>query len=278
MPINTTRSWARVIDDYEDIPEFYREHFAAFSLECANPPYTVFAPPDRSFGRKQNARIICVTGDAIRIYEKYRKQLSCTVFPVRDIQYIETGSILLYSWIRIIGVTGEGLADISWTFNTSTEPVFFPVIDKARRLKTPAGITTDRFDPLLSLGYKYLNMAKSAVSPGEEALAFIMQPEIKEPRFTFFGRTFYKTLVPSGAVILTARELILLSVNADRSLKSGGTKRFIPLDKITGVSAAPSGEGSAKCTLHLPQGGSVQIGLESAKLEELNAMLQNLQA
>jgi len=269
MPINTTRSWARVIEAYEDIPQFYREHFAAFSLGCADPPYTVFAPPDRSFGRKQNSRIICATGEEIRIYEKYRKQLSCTVFPIRDIQYIETGCILLYSWIKLSGMTGSGLCTVSWTYNTSTEPIFRPVIEKARGLKTTTGTDTDAFDPLLSLSYKYLNMAKSAVSPAQEIRKLIPQPEIKEPRFTLFGKTFYRTLVPSGAIILTAGEMILLSVNADRGLKSGGTKRFIPLTKIRDVSITPCGDRYARCTLRLPGDEKVQISLEQSNLAEL---------
>ena len=275
MPINTTRSWARVIDDYRDIPLFFKEPFAAFSLSCAEPPYAVFAPPDRSFSRKQNARIICVSGDEIRIYEKHRKQLICTAFPIRGIQYIETGSILLYSWIKISGMAGDRLDSVTWTFNTSTEPILKPVIDKARRLKTPAGADAS-FDSLLPLGYKYANMAKSAVSPAENALQVLTQPEIKEPRFRILGKTFYRTLLPSAVVILTARELILLSVNTDKSVKAGGTKRFIPLDKIMDVSVAPAGRGLIRCTLRLPGAENIEIGLEYGRLDELNAMLEGL--
>ena len=276
MPINTTRSWARVIDDYEDVPEFYREPFAAFSVACADPPYAVFAPPDRAFGRKQNPRIICAAEDEIRIYEKYRKQLSCTVFPIRGIQFIETGSILLYSWITISGVTEDTLTSVTWTYNTSTEPVFKPVIDRARQRGTHIDTDTAGFETLLPLGYKYLNMAKSAVSASDAVRQVITQPEIKAPRLSFFGRTFYRTLAPSGVIILTARELILLSVNADRGLKAGGTQRFIPISKIRGVSITPIGEGLARCTLHLPQGECVQIGLEYAKTDALSTTLKAL--
>src|SRR5512146_1111766 len=102
-----TQSWAQLIRSCEEVPKVYRAFFDALPASETDPfPYTVLTPAFKGVrGKPERERLACIVGAEIHLLERIEDRFACTSYRLGDIAYIESGVILLYSWITIHGLS-----------------------------------------------------------------------------------------------------------------------------------------------------------------------------
>lgn len=236
-------TWARVIEDFENIPDPYRE-FVRQSLPEASPfPYTVLAPAYRTFRSQITEKLIFVLEREIRILEHNEKNVTSVCYPINAIQYVEVSSMLLDYRVRIEGVTDQGIPASSMVRSSAaTDYVFAPLLKKIRLFASTNDISQARavtaFDSWSLLNYKFMNFARNSLLGGERLICAILQPEIKAERFKILGKVYYQTISPTHTCILTDQELILIREEMLQGSRDtyGGIWNYIPLSKIENLS------------------------------------------
>ncbi|ADL43291.1 hypothetical protein COB47_2029 [Caldicellulosiruptor obsidiansis OB47] len=70
--------------------------------------------------------------DKVIFFERVKNKVEAVLYPIQNISYIENGSILLYSWIKIGGVVNGETKSFVVEYNTVVDDMFKAVIDKLR--------------------------------------------------------------------------------------------------------------------------------------------------
>lgn len=197
----TMTSWAKVIQSYEDVPEIYKNSCKSL-LETRTPfPYVVLAPVISDYKQRTTEKLLCEIDGILHIWGRSGKQIISTAFPLKTIYSLEVGSVLLFSWLTVSGLTSEGIADSTTiSFNTATQRFLAPFIKQMR----PASVVVNEadwqrelanFDHLSSSEFKFMNYARESLVRGDRVICSIMQPKIRKHIFTLFGQRFYRSLV-----------------------------------------------------------------------------------
>lgn len=267
----TQRTWARVIESYYGIPEPYQKFFKPGFAAGKPLPYTVLTPPFETLGYRISEKLVCVWDHEIQILEKNGKGLIVHCYPLDGISYVEVSSMLLDSRIKISGITSAGnLTSTIARFSTATDYLLAPVLNKLRLYKFRAEDKIqeqelEKFDPWLRRNFKFMNFARKSLLGGEKVLCAILQLEIKKGLFTVLGRTYYRTISPTQACILTDRELILIREEAleNRHDRYGGIWDYIPLRNISSLS------------IDRKNGNLLVLSVQLATGESFNCLFQN---
>ena len=106
--MNYTDTWVRRLQSLEEVPEFFREFAASAITGCAAFPYILFSPPGRMWRRKTNPKLIILLDQSLVIAEKDHHQLRTIGYDYRGIGYLESGTVLLRSWLKLAGMTPDG--------------------------------------------------------------------------------------------------------------------------------------------------------------------------
>ncbi len=279
-------AWAVAINSYEEVPEIYRSFFDAQSPDALDPfPKTVITSSYRSFQRGEKIKLVCLLGDRLWILECRDGKLLTTSFERDQICYLETGEILLYSWMEIVGTTYEGALTRSLLkFNTVKEHLFDPFLRWIRPPVNPAGKSSlseeqDKFDPLAGQSYKFRSFAKRSLLPGEAVIDYFFQPEIHKPILAFLGKEFSFTIANAHICILTDQELILIrdkKRQAYNKIRYGGIWDYVPLNKIKSVAVTEKNDSLRSLSILLPAGASLDFLYETANEKPLEALLEQL--
>jgi hypothetical protein len=129
----TDRTWAKVIDSYDNIPEVYKEFFIPLLSEGQAFPYTVLTPAYEILGSRITGKLICVRDHEIDFLEENGKGLVAQCYPLEGISYVEVSSMLLDSRVKVNGVTSQGIQSSSIVrFSSATDYLFTPVLRKIR--------------------------------------------------------------------------------------------------------------------------------------------------
>ena len=117
----------------------------ALIAETGTIPYLVLTPSFASFIVHTTEKLVCCLDDELRIYECIGDEPRLTAFHFVDVDAVEVGCVLLKSWIKIVGKdTGGVKTKITIKFNTVTDYLFLPVINKLRRAGQSRGRTAAR--------------------------------------------------------------------------------------------------------------------------------------
>jgi len=186
MPRETS-SWARKIKSYQEIPDEFREIFVSFSSDQQQFPYTIYAPSHKWGLRKRtNSKLISMTDHKIFYAEKTNNEIIVKEFLLGNINYIEHGAILLYSWIKIAGIINHDLSTATIEFNTVVETLFMHIIQHARMNINDIVVSdvnnelyareTDKFGCLSKIDFKLMNYSRSSIIRGQTVSCFVYQP------------------------------------------------------------------------------------------------------
>lgn len=279
-------TWAKVLESYSMVPEVYRDFFKTLPGSLQEFPYAVLAPPLHGFRHKTTEKLICEMNNTIYVLERAGTGFTAKGYPLKTIRDVEMGSILLYSWITISGVTSEGVSSFSTVeFNAVTSERFTPFISKIRPGTGGAGTPElraeqARFNNLISASFKFMNYARSSLVPGEKVLYTLWQPELRERINVVFSLPFYQTVSTAHLTILTDKELILIRdderVTPHKGNRYGGVWQYIPLRSIASASIAEQPEGLLTLSISLSPNGHLDriFALSSkAEVEHLQALL-----
>lgn len=234
MP-STTASWARPIQSFAEIPQPFKEFIPQSELL----PYIIYSPADNWDQRQTNAKITCMYQDKVVLLELIENKVNVICYWLKDIHYIEQGTMLLYSWIGIHGLVDGTLVISIVEYNSVVTSYFHPIVKAIRQILPTAETISDKRDLsklqfLERCNYKFYNYSQESIMPGEEIVAAVYQPAIYEKFMIFFTRL----VTLAHLTILTDKELIiikdeeLIEVKNKSNVKNGGVWAYIPLHKI----------------------------------------------
>ena len=264
----TKLSWARRIEALDDVPATFHSTVTALVAETGAIPYLVLTPSYASFIVHTTEKLVCDLDDEVRIYELSGGEVRLTAFCYAAVSAVEVGCVLLKSWLTITGTNKNGdESRITIKFNTVTDYLFLPIIAKLRRAAPAADpqqheAEQAKFNYLAHNYYKFMNVAKKSILPGEEVIGAVMQAELRTPLVTLFGHTYTRLKVPAHILVRTDRELIVAVEEKQEawsgSHKYGSIRTYIPLAKITGVDLV-AGTPYTRMTIHLVGGEQVEL-------------------
>jgi hypothetical protein len=283
-------SWAKVIESYDDIPEIYQGQCKMLMGDRQVFPYLVLAPPLDGMRRRTTEKLLCEVDDTLYVMERAGQRITTTGYPLKTIRDVEMGSIILYSWMTVSGVTSEGApASSTIEFNASTSRHFAPFLDKIRppfNGADEAALKAERakFDYLSSTSFKFMNLARESLVCGEQVLRSVWQPEIRKPVVTLLGLSLYRTLSTAHLAILTDKEIILIwederSTANPRGVRYGGVSRCIPLRHIGSVSLTGPVDDLLTLSLHLSLDARLDMVFAASsqrKVEQFQKEIQQL--
>lgn len=267
--MQTRLSWARTVDRFDALPAVYQAYMTAL-LQGRPWPYAVLTPTYAGFMRREKEQLIFSLDDQLYIVERDTGRLNPIAYPLADVNYFEAGSILLKSWIRVSGVSDTGrLASTTLKFNAVTERLFAPFVEQFRVVIDPApevdrGSELNKFDYLMQPNFKFMNYARRSVLPGVHVIDTLLQPEMRQPLVTLFGRTFSRLTATAHLDLLTSTELIVIRDDEDApawqsGIRHGGVWTYIPLARIARLNLTEPGAGPLALTIELPHDDRVQL-------------------
>ena len=278
----TRLSWAKPIESYAAVPKVYQDFFEPFLAAGREFPYTIQGPSYEGFFYRSTEKLICDFGSDIFILDRNGNTYTARGYPVDKISYVEIRSVLLDSYIKISGVTTQGLrASSSIRFNTVTDYLFTPIVERIRLFAIGTEGTTQEpesglFDHLTNINYKFMNYGRRSLLGGEKFIHSILQPEIRTPILKFLSRTLYRTIFPTHMSILTDHELIMIREEARRSGNDryGGIWDFIPLKKIDSLSLDEKGSDLLLLSIQLPENERFEYLYQASAKKDLSQLLE----
>jgi hypothetical protein len=286
----TKLTWARPIEALAETPPIYAEALAALSARLGCFPRCILTPSYAGFLTRTTEKLVCCYGDQIQIFERAGDELHSTIYPQSAIDLMEFGSILLKAWLKIVGTDNNGCHTTTTVkFNSVTDYLLLPILQSWRSRQQPPGAAVlgdeqAKFDHLSREHYKFMNMARRLLLPGDRVLAFIMQPEMRTPLAALFGRTYTRLQAPAHIVVLTDRELIIAAEESRRGWrddsKYGSISTYIPLPKITGVALQRTPAGDLQVVIDLLGDEQLQLDFaaaHAAKVDHLLTLLPDCQ-
>ena len=275
-------SWAKRIKSYDTVPDIYKFFFEPFPKEERAFPYTILTPTFEGFLHPPTTeKLVCALDHEIYVLERVADAVKIHGYPLAEISCIEVRIVLLASQITICGTTKDGLpTSISIKFNTATEELFTPILEKIRRTAISPGdrepsSETEQLERLGKLNFKFMNYARRSLLEGEEILQIILQPRIQARVFKFLGKTFYRVIAPAHLSILTDQELILIREEDNKKslAEYGKVYHYIQLKKIVNLSLEEEGSEFSKLSVQLPEGVWIENLYQTPAKKEVNQLL-----
>jgi hypothetical protein len=282
----TRLTWARLIETPGEAPPAYGDSLRALAAELGCFPRCILTPSYAGFLTRTTEKLVCCYGDRIHILECVDSELRSVIYAQPAIDLMEFGSILLKAWLKIVGTDNSGQhTTTTMKFNAVTDFLVLPILAGWRsRLQRPgtASLADERakFDPLSRDHYKFMNVARKVLLPGDRVLAYVMQPEMRAPVIELFGHTISLLKAPAHIVVLTARELIVAAEESHSGWRDdgryGSISTYIPLHKIAGVEISAMANGCLQLTIQLPEEEEVRIDFAATHATDVDRLIELL--
>jgi hypothetical protein len=278
----TMSSWARPVQSYAAVPDIFQSFFEPFLAAGREFPYTVLTPAFEGFLFRTGEKLICDLGDTIIVLERNSSSFDARCYPLQGIIHVEVRTILLDTRIKISGLTDSGApAASTLRINTVCDYLFTPILDRIRLAK---GGSTDaipcsdseKFNHWNKSNFKFMNYARCSILEGERVFQAILQPEIRSSQVTILGRTFYRTISPTLACILTDREFIIIREDTRQAggQRYGGIWDYIPLNKISAISLNERENRLLVLSIQLPGFAPLEYLFRTSAKQEIDELLE----
>lgn len=253
------QTWARAVKSHTTLPEIYQQFFESHASMGDAFPYAVLTPTYEKFGSTISGKLICAIDQALFVLDANGEKLIEICYPIDQIHCVEVSSKLLEFRLTINGVTNLGIQTSSiFRCSTVTDYLFAPILESIRLRNVSPTETIpipaiETFDHWREQNYKFMNLARHCMLPGETVVVSLLQPEIYSGLFSFSGRAFRRIKSPIHACIVTEKELIMIREDLvqRRKDKYGSTCNFVPLDKILSISMSTQAENILAVSIQL---------------------------
>ena len=280
----TRLPWASLIESYTTVPEVYTDFFDPLRTAGRDFPYTVLTPAYENFIYPTTEKLISDLGNEIYVLERSGNTFTSLCYPTQGIIYVERGTMLLDSWLKICGLTGQdGLKTTTLKFNTVTDFLFAPILKCIRFASVSdndAVLSSElkKFDHLSHVNYKFMNYAKRSLLGDEKVIQTFLQPEIRKAKLPFLGKSYNRTISPTHITILTDQELIVIreDENWRDQTRYGGIWDFIPLNKIVSLNYSEKGEDLLELSIHLTEGACLNFLNQTSTKPEIERLIAQL--
>ncbi len=247
----TMLSWIKVIKSFDDLPEAYKSTVLELLTDGQGFPYAVFAPPVSGSRFYPTEKLVLWVDETLYILTQQTDQIDITGYSNQAISHLETGSILLYSWFTVSGITIEGESKESTVaYNTATHRHIQPFLNRIRSFPVnSARLQAEQieFDYLAPLNFKFFNFARNSLKGNEKVITSLWQPAISHSVFPLFKQAFKRLITPAHLTILTDQEIIFIEDDTrsidTKGKRYGGIWRYIPLGNILSMSVIERNDG-----------------------------------
>lgn len=274
-------SWAKHIESYAEVSDVYKDFFEPLLADGRAFPYTVLTPSHERFIHRTSEKLVCAFENEIYILERNGNKFETQCYPLVGISYIEFGTALLASSIKICGMTSNGVHTSSTLrFNSVTDYLFTPILKRMRlaTIDSAEVVQTselEKFDHLIRVNYKFMNYAKHSLVGGEKVIYSVLQHEIRESMLTVLGKTYFRTISPTHISILTDRELIVIREEMTRRKEDryGGIWVYIPLNRIISLSLSEKDNNLLELLIQLPENIQLELLFQVSARGEINQLM-----
>ena len=249
----------------------------------------VLVPPQAGdWKRKLVERLLCEINDTFFILERDGTRIITTGYRYQEINRLELGNILLYSWFSINGRTtaGENKA-LTVEFNEASLRHLKPFLEKMR----PTPVHSDpselageqsKLEYLLIENYKYLNFAQQSLARRGKVVQSVYQPQIKQQGLQVLGRNFSRSLSLAHLTILTDREIILIGdaegISEKKRNKYGGIQCYIPLRSLVSLSLEEESADLWRLTFHISPDEQITKLFDASRLKKIENLKKAIEA
>jgi hypothetical protein len=273
--------WAKLIESYMTVPDVYKDFFEPFQADPRRFPYTVLTPSYEDHQHPTTGKLITILGPEIFILEDIGDAFMQLCYPISEISYVEQGTKLLYSWLKIYGMTGhDGLKTTTLNFNSVTDYLFEPILKCIRPNPISTNDTNlspeiEKFAHLAQVNYKFMNYARRSLLGGEKVIHTFLQPEIRKVKLAFLGKSFYRIISATHITILTDQELIVIQEEANCSdqTRYGGIWDYIPLNKIASLTYSEKDKGLLELSVNLTEGTQLDFIFQAYARPEVDRLI-----
>lgn len=282
----TKLTWARAVETLEDAPPPYAPGLAALAAELGYFPRPILTPSYAGFLTRTTEKLVCCWEDRVRIWERAGGEVRSVTYALDAIDFMEFGSVLLKAWLKISGTDDTGRRTATMIkFNAVTDYLFLPLLHQWRSHGQEGGATPfageqAKFNGLGQNHYKFMNVARRVLLPGDMVRAYVMQPEMRAPVAHLFGHTWSRLKAPAHLVVLTDRELIVAAEESNRPWRDdthyGSISTYIPLDRIARASLQHGPAGELHITIGLPGDEQLALDFAAAHATEAERLLAQL--
>lgn len=286
----TKLSWARPIETPEAASPSYAEVLAALTARAGCFPTCILTPSYAGFLTRTTEKLVCFAGDEVAIFERAGEEVRSTIYALAEIDSMEVGCILLSSWLKIVGTDEHGRhMTTTIKFNSVTDYLFTPLLNLWRSAPGSPGNASladeqAKFNHLSSEHYKFMNIGRRVILPGDRVAAAIMQPELRVPVVGLFGHVITRSKAPAHIVVLTDRELIIATEEKQPAWRAenryGSVTTYIPLQRIGGATIIAREDGCLQLSIELPGNEQVQVDFAAerqADVQQLANLLSTAQ-
>lgn len=282
----TKMSWAKPVETPEDAPPIYAESLRALTARAGRFPPCILTPSYAGFLARTTEKLVCLDGGEIAIFEKSGDSLHSTIYALPQIDLVEVGCILLNSWLKIAGtdVCGQP-ATTTIKFNSVTDYLFMPFLLGWRTARQERGtaLLADqqaKFDHLNKDHFKFMNIARRVILPGDRVLAYIMQLEMRAPVAGLLGHMWMRSRTPTHLVMLTDREVIVASEEKQTGWRAqsryGSIISYIPLRNIAGAAVESTDDGCLQLSFALAGGEQLTVDFAAEQEADVGRLAELL--
>jgi hypothetical protein len=275
------RSWARTAASLADVPPEFAPVVAGLVDQERRFPIVVIAPTFEGFLRRETEKAVCATTDEVVILEKRRRRVEVHRYPFAGVCLVEVRSVLLDARLKVVGLEAgsESPASSTICYSAVTDFMFTPIVARLRSAGRSDRIVPGRFENAFSdwgrNNFKFMNYARKSLLGDEGEVEAILQPEIRRPIISAFGRTLWRSITATHATLLTDRELIDVRETLAPGVREryGGVWTYLPLARIVGLSVVGDGDGLARLEVRLPCDLRLDLVFESSSRGDLDRLV-----
>ncbi|MHB8893408.1 MAG: hypothetical protein ACYC65_15345, partial [Candidatus Limnocylindrales bacterium] len=284
----TRLSWARRITAVDELPVPF-DAAVRVILGNADLPYAVLTPAFLGHQRRCSEHLVFSRDDRIHVLERTAAGIATTTYPIAGLHAVEFGEVLLDGWITLRGATAGGsVASSTLRFNSVTSDLLAPFEFLVRPRPDPADLADPaeqaaRLAWLRPRDFKFHELARSVVWPGDRVVDLVFQPLITAPVAGLPGGMFRRTIALAHLLLLTTTELILIADSshapeARGHKRHGAVRTHVSLDRVVSARLSARPDGGLAIVLELPAGHRLEAVFDPDARGDVDRFLGNLVA
>lgn len=249
----TMLTWARLIENPAQLPLAYRAVLAErFGAEMPS-AFMVLVPAFENEALALPERVLLALDGVLYILTRSREQVTVHAYRFEDVSSVETGLVLLQSWLTLEGRTTDGAwLTTTLAFSTASRALLQPFVQHIRTAGPVAPLEAESLSAI-NLDEKFIRYAQESLLPGERVLAWLWRPDITLDTALASLWPFYQAERVNHLTLLTERALILIwdkiPTTEGEEEAYGAVWRYIPLRHIKGVAVQEDAAGTPSLVL-----------------------------
>lgn len=210
-----------------EIPYDLRAIYEADTDGGYNPEiYLIYCPPAERYHQALSEKLLYIFDSSLIYIEREQWKLKRRQFNAASICVLETGFVLLDSWMTVVGWTGLNYETATIYHNCVVASFFEKMVEMLRSMalgiEHPLRFSNSISLAMQQINYKYINYTHNIIFESEEPVCHVFQKLIMTKRY----KIFRDSLTNDHIIILTKDELIQITEGKNLKDSYGRTNTF----------------------------------------------------